>query len=354
MENLKNGEHREYYEDRSLKAVYTLKDGKKEGPYVEYFQNSDRIKVEANYKDGELDGEYRSQNERRLYEHGILREKEHRNCLEIYDEKGELIEKHSSVEDMEYKDGQPWNGEVHVDHNFGDHGEDHHKKKFTVKNGKICGKYIDDYEAFKKYSIEANYDNGVLHGTYKEEREAFKKEGSYNQGVFSGTVQDYDKTERYENGILINSTQIKDGMLVEKQQISEGVYQVVEKAEGPRLWYGAEPQYHQTSRYTEKNGQKDGLYQEFDPKGWMRVEATYKNGALDGFYKELNSDGTVASMRKYENGTDVTAKYERLKELAQKRIGKDEKGTTLPKRTKAEKLMIGLQLALSDKAENKR
>jgi antitoxin component YwqK of YwqJK toxin-antitoxin module len=49
-------EKREYYDDRSLKAVYTLEGKKKHGKYTEYFENSDTIKIAANYDHGVLDG----------------------------------------------------------------------------------------------------------------------------------------------------------------------------------------------------------------------------------------------------------------------------------------------------------
>ncbi|MBP3545499.1 MAG: hypothetical protein J6K16_00005, partial [Alphaproteobacteria bacterium] len=79
---LPDGEHREYYEDRSLKAVYTIKDGKREGTYTEYAQNSDRVVLSEEYRGGVLHGErveYESYSDRpklkESYENGNLTER---------------------------------------------------------------------------------------------------------------------------------------------------------------------------------------------------------------------------------------------------------------------------------------
>ena len=46
-------EKREYYPDRSVKSVYFVdKQGRKQGDYTEYKQNSDEILNKLEYKDG--------------------------------------------------------------------------------------------------------------------------------------------------------------------------------------------------------------------------------------------------------------------------------------------------------------
>ena len=110
---LYDGEHREYYEDRSLKAVYTLKDGKKDGTYTVYEQNSDKIKLTEEYSNGELHGkriEYSWGHTlvTETYDHGIITERRwDDDHYETY-ENGQLnhvFEKnnHSDI-DMYYKD----------------------------------------------------------------------------------------------------------------------------------------------------------------------------------------------------------------------------------------------------------
>lgn len=374
-------EKREYYDDRSLKAVYTEKDGKKEGKYTEYFQNSDKIAVEANYKDGKLDGEYKEYMRRykdpvlkRSYENGVLREEQNGIDLKKYDQNGEIIYHKNDDEDMEYKNGKPWNGKVHIDHYvYGDHDMDFVKSEsYTVKNGKKDGIY--SYKNAHGHTIEANYENGILHGKYEEHNDIGKSvSGSYDRGVFTGTVDDvtheygygpdFDIRTReksvYENGILksqdyehnekrghsclwdINKKVTRhisaDGMC--EETVAKKIKENFGHSEDVKKY-----------RYHTKDGVKDGVYQEIDPRGWVRVEASYNNGKLNGFYKELNSDGTVASQKLYRDGEDITERYQKLKDAARGNVS-EEKGKVNPKRSKVAKFFIGKKMMIDLKGK---
>ncbi|MBR1756648.1 MAG: hypothetical protein IJ738_03675 [Alphaproteobacteria bacterium] len=79
---------------------------------------------------------------------------------------------------------------------------------------------------------------------------------------------------------------------------------------------------------------------------WLESETQYKDGKKHGFEKLYNSDGTVAEMKYWQEGKDCTAKYNKLKKIASKRIDKEKAieaktgvKTRLPKMSKGSKII---------------
>ena len=159
----------------------------------------------------------------------------------------------------------------------------HFKEKYTTRDGKKEGLYIKEVNVFEfgygtycRPVIEAEYENGLLNGNYKE----------YS----------------VENGILITDEQYV-------------------------------------------GGKKHGVCKKFNKeRGWLESETPYVDGKKHGFEKLYNSDGTVSEMKYWQNGKDCTAKYEKLKKIATKRIEKEKQieeetgiKTRFPKMSKFEK-----------------
>lgn len=345
-EPVMNGERREYYEDRSLKAVYEVKDGKKNGKYVQYYRNSDQISIEAEYKDDVLDGKYKEGGKECVYEKGILREEKTSYWTRTFDEKGDLKHITSSNEDMEYKNGKEWEGTKTIGR--GDRDGPIESETYSLKNGVKHGAYHYWYEDGTK--INANYKDGVLDGPYEKETSTLTQRGSYKDGVFSGFI---NKTE-YEGEWTANRIKIEthEQLLNGEVTLSEykktnrnGKLLAAKTIKNAPMNGACEETLEDGTKltYTQKDGKKDGIYQEIDAKGWTRVEASYSEGKLSGFYTEFNSDGTIAKQKLYRDGVDITDKYAKLKKAASKNVS-DEKGVVNSKQSKLKKAVYGVTI----------
>ena len=160
-EILADGEHREYYNDNSLKCVYQVKNGKKTGPYVEYCTNSSNIKIEANYKDGVLDGEKKEYNiygkltEKQNYKNGLLHGEQmsfgyYSETSTLYDN-GEIKREKVSYNidgktelrtDMQYRDGEEWSGFRKISESYA-HGDVENKKE-EIKDKPVAENKIEN------------------------------------------------------------------------------------------------------------------------------------------------------------------------------------------------------------------
>ena len=407
-DNTSDGEHREYYEDRSLKAVYTIKDGKKEGTYTEYAQNSDRVILTEEYQGGELHGERIEYNysgnpsQKETYEHGTITErrkfdsysKDYEYCETYRD--GELYhlrdKRWSADIDMYYKDGEEYNGTHYHTIRVGGKDGDDYATMYTLKDGKYHGRYYDEQEG-----IDVNYDTGVLHGKYSVRLEdGSTKKGEYNNGQFTGTITSKDglKVEHIgenntqftgtitsKDGLKVehigeNNTQFtgtitsKDGLTVESWV--DGKLELTTTYESAKInhWSGKVESHGRVTsevrpngecseyrngilvkKYEQKDGVKDGKYEEFDPNGWTRAEGQYKDGKLNGFYKEYNSDGTVASRRFYKDGKDMTPQREVMRKAAEEYVSSTE--GVAPRRTKLQKAGVAIKMAIAGMKEGK-
>ena len=337
---LHDGEHREYYEDRSLKSIYNIKNGKRHGRYIEYRKNSDTVALTEEYLEGELHGKREGYgvSGTETYEHGILIERRWDDShYEIYKD-GKLsyvFEKDhwGNINiDMHYKDGEEYNGTHYSVRRVGGRDGYDYTTKYTKKDGKYHGEYIDGYA-----DVRANYDMGVLHGQYYEIlTDGSIKEGEYNQGQFNGTIRSKDgKTvETWVDGNIDLVTQYKADRWGRDIRVVSEI-----RPNGTCIEY---ENGKIVKKYEQKNGKKDGPYEEFDPKGWIRTEARYLEGELNGFYKEYNSDGTIASKRFYKQGRDISIQREILVEAAKKHVHATEK--VAPKQSKLQKAILAMKM----------
>lgn len=180
-------EERDYYSDRSVKSVYLVdKQGKKQGEYTTYEQNSDKVKETGKYVDDVVRYSKKG-NEETFYDAEGKKEKVFIN--------GELYQ--------EYKDGKLWNGEIkgyeefegkkqYLDGIFKDgklYGNSYYRQydpntgaervtRIDYEDGKKNGKasYTGaptkakaQYVKAKAQYAKAQYVDGVLNGDYKSE-----------------------------------------------------------------------------------------------------------------------------------------------------------------------------------------
>lgn len=343
---LEDGEHREYYEDRSLKAVYTIKQGKKDGTYTEYYKNSKTVKLTEEYLEGRLHGKRKGNDVSgtEIYEHGILTERRwNSNRYEIY-KNGELYRDVSKRErqfiDMCYKDGKEYDGIHYQDsENYGPYGDYYMPElKYTLKDGKYHGEYIDE-----KNNVRANYDMGVLHGECCiEEKDGSIRKGNYNQGKFTGNIVSEDKgrVEDWVDGVLDSVTTYN------------GDYRrsgVISKIRPNGLCF--EWQDTVKEEYEQKDGVKNGGYKKFDHQGWLREEGSYREGQLNGYVTEYNSDGTVASRSYYKDGKNLTERMNMLKDAGEKNVASSDR--CVPKQSKVQKAILAMKMRLMDRSGRK-
>lgn len=367
-EVMADGEYREYYDDNSLKSIVQIEGGKKNGSYVEYFQNSNSIKVEANFKDGLLDGEKREFGlngkliQKQNYKNGNLHGEQVSygyldNTFSLYDngqiKQEKVIHTLGGISEvwtnMIYKDGKEWSG-FRKESVSSAHGDMEKKKEYSVKEGKLDGPFYEYhyncYNADIHTEVTANYSSGELTGSYKEFDKGDIKEGSYKNKQFSGTETIHLKGRRksvsdYKDGELVCTTLSEANKFTGKNEVISEI-----RPNGACIEYD---DGIPVKLYEQKDGKKNGKYEELDKyEGWVKTSASYLDDKLNGFYRELRSDGTIAKQLYYKDGEDITKRYETIKGAAALNVdestGKERKVN--PKQTKLSKAVLAMKLRL--------
>ncbi|MBP3546246.1 MAG: hypothetical protein J6K16_03835, partial [Alphaproteobacteria bacterium] len=251
--------------------------------------------------------------------------------------------------DMSYKNGKEYDGHHISSKCYGDPRDgDIWYFEYTLKEGKYHGSYRDD-----EAGIYATYNMGVLHGKYSARlKDGSLKEGEYNRGEFVGTITSRDglTVESWVDGKLELTTTYESAKINHWSGKVESHGRVTSEVR-PN---GECSEYRNgilVKKYEQKDGVKDGKYEEFDPNGWTRAEGQYKDGKLNGFYKEYNSDGTVASRRFYKDGKDMTPQREVMRKAAEEYVSSTE--GVAPRRTKLQKAGVAIKMAIAGMKEGK-
>ena len=144
-------EKREYYPDRSLKAVYFVDEqGKKQGNYTVYKQNSNKILDKLEYKDGAVwNGQVKTKDGYIIYEDGEKSEEFKETSRRRYDySSGKLKRKKGSKWDFPFVD--------YVETETIKNGESVRTKEFTYE-----ALTNDNYICTEKLRHQTSYENGV-------------------------------------------------------------------------------------------------------------------------------------------------------------------------------------------------
>lgn len=164
--------------------------------------------------------------------------------------------------------------------------------KCTYINDKLYDTYIEYYENGNLKKV-CNYNNDLLNGLYKEYYESgnLKKICNYYNGELNGLYKEYIENDDkhilfleiiYKNGIrngLYKSYYIHNGNIETEAQYINGII------------YGKCIKYYENNDiYIKCNynsyGFLDGLYEEYNFYGNLRINCNYKNGFLDGVYQK--------------------------------------------------------------------
>ncbi len=149
----------------------------------------------------------------------------------------------------------------------------------------------------------------VKHGSYEKLTSTFedgstKEEGYSKNGAKEGTWLTYDNEENligiasYIDGVLNGPDIIMNnrGQITKKQFFKDGI---------PHGAYGDYKFGRPTKSVNYKEGQMDGIYEEFYNNGKVQRSITYVNGVIDGAMKYYNEEGEVTLEYTYKNGEKI-------------------------------------------------
>lgn len=263
----KNGLHKEYYNEGTIKSETNYENGKKSGKEIIYDKNG-KILLERNYTENKLDGAVRH------YENGNMVSEMN---YEMGEKEGYWVEYYGIHEKTEgFYSNNKKNG---TEKRYYDN-----KPLYEISyvNGKKEGQ-------LKKWSM-----NGVLLllGTYKNDL----KEGEWTE--FSDIYGQKLSFEVYSEGKILSSEKyFEDGKLKEKTSYING------KADGIKLIYSPEGKIISESPYSE--GKLNGIQKNYYFTGELESTVPYKMGILDGESITYYKNGNVYEKGNYQNNTKV-------------------------------------------------
>jgi len=154
------------------------------------------------------------------------------------------------------------------------------------------GIQISVYNKFGKTRHEENYINGKLDG----------KEIRYNEEYVGGISEETNYKNGKRDGKYISY--FKDGKISEEINFKDGM------KNGIWIKYRSQKDYGIYSKEFESNykdNKRDGIHNEYDNNGVIKLESNYKEGLLDG--KLVNYvNGKVNSVRYFQNDKQIENK----------------------------------------------
>lgn len=303
--------HNDFLIDREF-VNQTDSRGLKQGVWRDYFDN-DNIRMEANYKNGQLNGYYREYNSSgkmlvsRFYENGVLIEQGENDeiAAEIrnqYDNEGNLVASGSYMNNIpvgvhrkysadktkvavqEYDNS----GQVMSEGVTNDKGVKEEYWKFYYAGGQVRleGGYKDDkrdgpwkfYFPDGKLEQTGSYLNGMENGlwTWYFENGTCRREENYFRGREDGSSVEYDE----------NGTVIARGEYIEGQEEGE--------------WFYLSGDMSEKGAY--KSGLKDGIWRQYYADGTLKFEGAYIQDNPDGKHTFYHENGKIKEEQFYRMG----------------------------------------------------
>ncbi|MDD2496273.1 MAG: hypothetical protein PHE29_13915, partial [Tissierellia bacterium] len=349
-----NGLKKEYYQDGSINAIFTLKNGNINGQ-LKTFYPSGQLKLVGFYNNGIKDGRFIEYNEDgSINEEYFMKNNEFNSLYRKY-------EKNKIIQIANFKNGILSGDyfEYHYDDDnvlitkiegFYKEGLSHDKwHTYAVYDGKeeVIGyvSYINGVKQgkFKEYVdsdtlIIGNYKDGLFDGQYikkalvkmtKTENDEkiqswfIDSEGFYKNGVKDSKWTYYFLGNKYEEGHYINGN--KEGKWITYVFIGKHKGEILSETtylNGKKN--GLSTSYYELESITldtgfkiistprkeylfYKNGIKEGNYCLEDSLGNIKVTGFYTNGEMDSTWKFIYDDSSI--IEEYNKGILVTAKY---------------------------------------------
>jgi len=287
--------------------------GIKQGLWKSYFPNM-RLKTEKRYKDGKLNGYFKTYNKNGelmsaiLFINGIEQDKE--SNLADFDIKYEYYKNGKVKSAITYNKGGNKDG---VSSLFDENGEVSESKLY--RNGYLLAEGIIDLKGLYQGKWKHYYLDGKLksEGSYKDGKKTGKwifyfsngkieQTGNYDKnGKFSGMWKWY-----YENGNILRTEEFKRGIeegyleefAIDGSIITKGEYYEGEK-EGE--WFYQLNDHLEEGKY--RYGERNGYWLFKHPNGKLAFEGNYIEGLPDGKHKYFNEKGTLIKEENYSYGT---------------------------------------------------
>lgn len=303
--------HNDFLIDREF-VNQTDSKGQKQGVWRDYYDN-DNIRMEANYKNGLLNGYYREYNQAgkmlvsKFYENGqlITREGDDEIVAEIrnqFDDQGNLISTGSFLNNIPVGVHRKYTGDrtkVKVEEydNSGqvmsagltdDKGTKEEYWKFFYPGGQVRleGSYKNDkrtgvwkfYFPDGKLEQTGTYLNGLEDGlwTWYFHSGDIRREENYLRGKEDGSSVEYD-----ESGNIIAK-----GEFIEGQEEGEWYYQSGDQIE----------------KGSYKGGLKDGIWRQYYADNTLKFEGGFVQGNPDGKHKYYYENGKIREEQFYRMG----------------------------------------------------
>ena len=303
-----DGEYKQWYENGNLKIRSYYKDGKEDGVSKSYYENGN-IEQERIYDNNLL------LNRKKYYSNGQLKEEE------LYD-KGHRIgvnkewyENGNLKYEENYKNYKEYyeNGQLKEEHyenlhrettiKYFENGEIDSQAHFI--NGKREGINIHHSDWDKEHKIISNYQNGLKHGKeeiyhYFNNKMYLMVEVCYKEGKLEGDYKTY-----YPNGKSLTIGQYEDNL-----------------KKGKWIDYYENGNIKTEGNY--KNGKIEGTVIYYYENGNIEQERTYKNNILDN-RKSYYLNGQLKESQIYSN-QEKNGEYKEYYENGQLKLEENKKG----------------------------
>lgn len=326
--NRKQGLSREFNRDSTVITVLEYNDnylvnrerinredekGLRQGTHREYFENG-KIKKEENYLDDQLHGYYREFNERGelltalRYERGMIREEYDEDIRELLDMKSTFDEQGRLIFTGGYKEGIP----VGI-HRFYDTTGTVENAFLYNERGQKIGEGIIDEQGIRRGMWKDLYPGGNIRarGSYEENRRngewtfyfengGIEQKGKYERGRYHGLWLWYYpngnlwREESYFNGredglfteYASNGAILTKGDYIQGERDGEWIYQVGDHEERGRFVIGL----------------REGEWKYYYPDGSLKYEGEYFQGNPHKRHKFYYPDGVLKEEQYYEMG----------------------------------------------------
>lgn len=236
-----------YYPSGNVSHTYSYnKEGKKDGEYIAYYDEKDRVAEKAVFKNGLVNGEYT-----------------------IYHDNGAIESKRQFVDNV-IADGD-------CPHYYPDGKL---KENHTYLNHKFEGKA---YEYYPDGTLKSE-------GTYHLGKNVGKETRYYSSGKVE-VISNYDQQGKSDG---ITEVYGKDGQLTAKRAYKKGQQLYAQ------VWYTNGQMKIET--FYDANGRENGVSKEWYENGQLKKSENYKSGVLEGNSQTWYENGQPQYVRPYKAG----------------------------------------------------
>lgn len=334
-QGLKTGPFEERLANGIISILGSFNRGLKDGKWTFYFPNG-RIEKCVNYKKDTLNGAYLVMNaDATINTIGNYQSGKKHGDWTWYNENKSLEMEGGFIEGLQHGEWKYYfsSGELSYNANF-NRGARSGQWTYFFKDGTLFkeGKYLNDQ---KEGLWITNYESGVLlmTGVYSKGKEQgiwlnywengnIKNKAEFKNGVLNGAWVSYSPnknillTGKYKNGLKSgewktfndkNKLLLLENFKVIKSEDSKNEIIVIGRNQEVSVLHGPFESYSETdfaikASGTYKKGKKNGTFIDYYPGGVVpTIVAQYKEGNLDGLFQQFSRRGNIRHQIEYKN-----------------------------------------------------